>query len=140
MSEENIELVRRAYAALAVHDPLGDWSWFLDDFAHDDLESRPGATGIDATSTYKGREGWLQFWRDWSSAWDVARYPSDALEFFDAGDRVVVFARVVGKGKASGIEVAQDEAHLWTVRDGKSPLCVAYVNRAEALEAAGLRE
>jgi hypothetical protein len=53
MSEENNELVRRAYAALAGHDPLGDWSWFLDDFAHDDLELRPAATGLDATSSYK---------------------------------------------------------------------------------------
>jgi ketosteroid isomerase-like protein len=67
-------------------------------------------------------------------------YDPDALEFFDAGDRVVVFARAVGKGKASGLEVAQDEAHVWTVRDGKLQLCVSYVDRAEALRAAGLSE
>jgi ketosteroid isomerase-like protein len=140
MSEENVELVKRAYEALAEHDPLGDWSWFLDEFAHDDLELRPAATGIDEGSSYKGREGWLQFWRDYSAAWDEVRYDPDSFEFFDAGDQVVAFVRVVGKGKASGIEVAQEEAHLWTVRDGKVLLGVAYVNRADALRDAGLSE
>jgi hypothetical protein len=44
MSQENVEVVRRAYERLAEGDTLGDWSWFLDDFAHDDLELRPAGT------------------------------------------------------------------------------------------------
>jgi hypothetical protein len=28
MSQENVELVRRAYERLGKNDPLGDWSWF----------------------------------------------------------------------------------------------------------------
>src|SRR4026209_1005268 len=119
MSEQNLELVARGYAALADADPLGDWSWFLDELAHDDLELRPAATGIDESATYKGREGWTQFWSDFASAWGEYRYDPDSFEFFDAGDQVVVFVRVVGKGTASGIEVAQEEAHRWTIRDGK---------------------
>jgi ketosteroid isomerase-like protein len=138
MSEENVEIVKRGYGVLVEHDVFGDWSWFLDEFAHDDLELRAGATGIDAISSYKGREGWSRFWRDYSSAWAEWHYDPDAFEFFDAGDQVVVFARAVGRGKASGIEVAQDEAHVWTVRDGKFQLGVAYVDRAEALKEAGV--
>lgn len=37
------------------------------------------------------------------------------------------------------MEIAQDEAHLWTLSDGKMLLAVSYMDREEALEAAGLR-
>ena len=93
---------------------------------------------LDAASTYRGREGWAQFWRDFSSVWDEWHFDSDAFEFFDAGDQVVVFARAVGKGKGSGVDVAQEEAHIWTIRDGKMQLGVSYTDREEALKAAGL--
>lgn len=119
---------------------LGDWSWFLDEFAHEDLELRPAETYLDAAPSYKGREGWSRFWRDFSSAWEEWHWDPDAFEFFDAGDKVVVFARAIGKGKGSGVEVTQDEAHLWTVRDGKAQLGVSYMDREEALRDAGLRD
>jgi uncharacterized protein len=138
MSEQNVELVKRAYEALAEHDPLGDWSWFLDEFAHEDLELRPAGTYLDAAPSYTGRDGWSQFWRDSMSAWDEFAFDPEAFEFFDAGDQVVVFARAVGTGQGSGIEVTQDEAHLWTIRDGKLRRGVSYVNRADALRDAGL--
>ena len=140
MSEENIQLVKRAYEALAKHDALGDWSWFFQEFAHEDLELRPAGTYLDAASVYEGREGWARFWRDFSSAWDEWHFDPAEFEFFDAGDQVVVFARAVGTGKGSGVEVTQDEAHLWTISDGKLRLGVSYMDRVEALEAAGLRE
>jgi len=140
MSQENVEIVRRAYERLGENDPLGDWSWFFEEFAHDELELRPAGTFIDSAQSYRGREGWAQFWRDFSSTWGEWHYDPDAFEFFDAGEKVVVFARPVGVGEASGIEVTQDEAHVWTVRDGRMVLAVAYMDRAQALEAAGLRE
>jgi ketosteroid isomerase-like protein len=50
-----------------------------------------------------------------------------------------VFARPVGIGKGSGVEIAQDEAHLWTLEDGKMLLAVSYIDREQAVTAAGLR-
>jgi ketosteroid isomerase-like protein len=140
MSRENVELVRRAYERLGENDPLGDWSWFFEEFAHDDLELRPAGTYLDAAPRYQGRNGWAQFWQDFSSGWEEWHFDADAFEFFDAGEKVVVFARSVGIGSAGGIEVTQDEAHVWTVRDGRMLLAVSYMDSEEALEAAGLRE
>jgi ketosteroid isomerase-like protein len=140
MSQENVELVRRAYERLADADVFGDWSWFFEEFAHDDLELRPAGMYLDVAPSYEGREGWAQFWRDFSSVWEEWHFDPDAFEFFDAGERVVVFARPVGTGKGSGVEIDQEEAHLWTIREGKLLLGISYRDRAKALEAAGLSE
>lgn len=138
MSQENVELVRRAYSGLAEHDPLGDWSWFFDEFAHEELELRPAGTYLDAAPSYEGHAGWARFWRDFSAVWDEWHWVPEAFEFTDAGDQVVVFARAVGTGKGSGIEVTQDEVHLWTITDGRLRLGVSYLDRDEALRAAGV--
>jgi hypothetical protein len=37
MSKENVDLVRRAYERLAEQDALGDWSWFFEEFADEEL-------------------------------------------------------------------------------------------------------
>jgi len=140
MSQANVKIVRHVYEQLADRDLLGDWSWFFEEFAHDDLELRAAGTYLDAAPSYHGREGWAQFWRDFSSVWEEWHFDPGAFEFFDAGEQVVVFARAVGTGKESGIEVTQDEAHVWTIRDGRMLLAVSYMDRGEALEAAGLRE
>jgi ketosteroid isomerase-like protein len=140
MSQENLELVQRAYAAVSKHDVLGDWSWFFEEFAHEELELRAGETYLDVASVYKGQSGWARFWRDFSSVWEEWHFDSDSFEFFDAGQRVVVFARAIGTGKGSGIEVTQDEAHVWTIRDGRMLLGISYLDRAEALAATGLSE
>jgi ketosteroid isomerase-like protein len=60
--------------------------------------------------------------------------------FLDAGDRVVVFARVVGKGGASGAPFELETTHVWTILGGRATSAHAYRDRSEALEAAGLRE
>jgi ketosteroid isomerase-like protein len=135
-----VEVVRQAYERLAENDPLGDWSWFFEEFAHDDLQLRPAGTYLDAAPSYRGREGWAQFWRDFSSAWEEWQFDPSAFEFFDAGDRVVVFAAPVGIGTGSGVEITQQEAHVWTIRDGKMLLGVSYMDRTQALGAVGLPE
>ena len=49
-------------------------------------------------------------------------------------------ARLVGRGKASGVDVDRVWAYVWTVRDGKALHMEGYANRAEALKAVGLEE
>jgi ketosteroid isomerase-like protein len=139
MSEENVEIVRGAYRGWAkatrwVTGPGSSRS------SRDELELRPAGTYLDAASSYRGREGWARFWRDFSAVWEEWHFDPDAFEFFAAGEKVVVFARAVGIGKESGVKVIQDEAHLWTIRDGKMLLGVSFMDRTDALEAAGLSE
>ena len=60
--------------------------------------------------------------------------------FLDAGDHVVVFARIEAEGGASGVPIELETTHVWTIRGGRAVSMHAYRDRSEALEAARLRE
>ena len=62
------------------------------------------------------------------------------LESEGKGDQVFLWVRFVGHGGASGIPIEMELAHVYTLRDGKAARVVEYMDRKEALEAAGLRE
>jgi ketosteroid isomerase-like protein len=64
----------------------------------------------------------------------------DPEEFIDAGDQVVLISRQLGRGKMSGIDVEQQLAQVWTLRDKKIVRMTAYPSKADALEAVGLSE
>jgi ketosteroid isomerase-like protein len=53
---------------------------------------------------------------------------------------VLSFYRTVGIGRRSGIEVARDLAAVSRIRDGLIASERVYLNRDEAVEAAGLRQ
>ena len=72
------------------------------------------------------------------SAWDERRL--DPEEFIDAGDCVVVLLHEFRRGKGSGVEIETDTAMVYEVRDRQVVRIQGYMNRAEALEAAGLSE
>jgi ketosteroid isomerase-like protein len=55
-------------------------------------------------------------------------------------DRVLVLERQIGRGKTSGVVVEHEHGWLFTLRDGKIVRWLGYWDRAEAIEAAGLRE
>jgi ketosteroid isomerase-like protein len=62
------------------------------------------------------------------------------LERIFEGDGVVVgFSRAFGVGRQSGVEVARDLAAVYHIRDGLIASERVYLDRAEALEAAGLQ-
>jgi ketosteroid isomerase-like protein len=48
--------------------------------------------------------------------------------------------RATGTASHTGIEVDVEWAAVWTIRDGKVLRAQGYLNRAEAIEAAGLSE
>jgi ketosteroid isomerase-like protein len=55
-------------------------------------------------------------------------------------ERVLAFVPATAEGKGSGVPVENRTAHLFTIRDGVFARWKVYADRAEALEAAGLRE
>jgi ketosteroid isomerase-like protein len=61
-------------------------------------------------------------------------------EFRDLGDRLVVAGHTRTRGKASGVETVTPLAFVTEIRDGKTISIRAYLDRGEALEAAGLSE
>ena len=135
MSEENVEVVQRAYAALTrgdgdtVHDLVApemvvDFSRRLvDPFV---LRGRDEALGYFLT---QAREPW----DDWP-VWEPQ-------EVIDAGDKIAALIRFSARGEASGVEVEAHVWGLWTFRDGKAVEFKYFGDdRAEALKAAGLSE
>ena len=78
---------------------------------------------------------WIQY-RDTFDDWWV-----EVEELLD-GKRNRVFAAVRdgGRMRASGSEVRQQVFHVYELRKGKTVAWTAFLERTEALEAAGLRE
>ena len=140
MSEENVEIVRRLYSIApdAAGVVRGDYDNAFLDYFHPDYELVPPSAYPDTESSYRGEEGVRRWYRQIDEIWDDWRF--DAERFFDAGSQVVVFVRVSGTAKQSGAALAISAAHVLTLRDGRIARADVFLDRAEALEAAGLEE
>jgi ketosteroid isomerase-like protein len=66
-------------------------------------------------------------------------YRVEPERFVDAGDKLLVEIRQVGRGRTSGIEMEERMFHVWTLRDEKGVRLDVYRDRDQALAAAGLR-
>jgi ketosteroid isomerase-like protein len=75
-------------------------------------------------------------WREWLTPWKS--YRLDAERIIDAGEDVVVFARVEAQTERDGVAVQHSPAAIWKFRQGKIVAIHFYLDRAEALEAAGV--
>ena len=64
----------------------------------------------------------------------------DPREFIEADDKVVVIGRAFATARGSGTPLDTQIAFVWTVRDGRLVRNEVFMDRREALEAAGLRE
>ena len=130
MSEENVEIVRRAVAAFNARDrdrPLS--------LCDPEIEFRSPLE----QETYRGLDGMVR----WTETVDAALedFHFEDLRFLDAGgDRVVLLYRIVGRGAGSGVPVSRDVASLWRLRNGKILKGEVFLDQREALEAAGLSE
>ena len=82
-----------------------------------------------------------RFWLSWLDAWTTYGEFEDP-ELIEAGDRLVAcFARHEMKGTASGVAIPMPfYAWVWTFREGRVWRATIYMDRAEALAAAGLAE
>jgi ketosteroid isomerase-like protein len=129
MSQENVELVRSLYEG------GGDRGRLLA-LAHPDIVVDASRRVFNPT-THVGTDGLRRMFAEADEVWEEFRV--EPLEFIDAGDRVVVMVRTVGKGKGSGAEARQHSAQIWVLRDSLVVRWeVGYADRHEALEAAGL--
>ena len=129
MSEGNVELIRGLYrrfeegdedGALALLDPAME--------VHD----RPEIPDPQVYRGYDGVRAALQGSRD---TFEQLNFIPE--EYLDAGDdQVVVVFRFQGVGRGSGVEVDEQLAHRWTIRDGKPVRLTVHSSRDDALRAA----
>jgi ketosteroid isomerase-like protein len=132
MSQENVEIVRRMYDAFHSGDVEGALAYFDPDVVADASQARP-----DLPKGH-GHEELRQIVSSWVGAWDEWR--EEIEEMRDLGSRVLVFIVQRGRGKGSGIEVEAANAALYDLDGGKITRMALFVERAAALEAAGLSE
>ena len=62
-------------------------------------------------------------------AWSESRF--EVERFLDAGDRVVVFVRVIARGRGSGVPIELPDAHLMTLRGRRIASTRVYRDRAD---------
>ena len=133
MSQENVEIVKRAGEFLARR----DWHGMIDLF-DPNVELHGTVGGLEEDKVLRGlSEIARAFDTEDDEVWDEHRF--EPQEFIDAGDRVVVLQREYQRSK-SGAELVIDTASILDLRDGRIVRMQGYMNPAAALEAAGLSE
>jgi ketosteroid isomerase-like protein len=139
MSQENVELTRRVYGEgdLLTTTPAQIDRLFREEL-DEDFEFRLPADYPEGEPVFRGREGFKRLRAMLSETWGEFHFEPE--RFLDAGDRVVVFARIVGRGGASGAPFELETTHVWTIKRGRAVSVHAYRDRTEALKAAGLSE
>jgi ketosteroid isomerase-like protein len=131
MSQESVEIVKAAIDAYN----RGDLDAALKDAAPDSEIDMTRAVGI-VRGVYSPNQ-MRRIWQEWAKAWESDQFGAD--EFIDAGEHVVTPFTNHLRGR-DGIEVTARGVWVWTIRDGAIVRVCLYQDRAEALEAAGLRE
>jgi ketosteroid isomerase-like protein len=125
--KDNVEVVREM-----LDDYLrGDYEAALPAFAQDvevvtSLERFHGPAGV-----VKEAKRWDEMWSD---------YRFEVQDLVDAGDKVVLLYRQVGKAKESGVEVEERAAWVYTLREGKIARVEMFQDRETALRAARLAD
>jgi ketosteroid isomerase-like protein len=134
MSQENVEVVRRAWES----DPLGrDDDAFLDAFSFDVVVQQTGT--IPDARTNHGHDGLMKVISEWTQVFDgLVMAPK---EFTDIGDdKVLVRVHQEAQGAGSGVPVEFDTWFVYSVRDGKIGRLEMFNEKHQALKAAGLSE
>ena len=129
MSEQNVELVRRAYLDPA---PLTEGTYVAPDAEFDFSEvylDQPVLRGLDEMRRFRDSGPWGR-----SIHFEPERY-------FDVDEeRVLVFVRVSSTGQASGAAVQSGIAQEFTVREEQIVRVKVHRDRAAALRALGMSE
>ena len=134
MSEENVEIVRNAFAAFKRGDIDGVLRLCDEDIVITQPPDRPGVP-----PEQRGHRGVVEALAIWPEQWD--EYRIELLRVDAApGGKVFVGQRSSGRGKQSGVEVDMDFSFVFTLRERKISEWRLFISEEQALEAAGLRE
>jgi ketosteroid isomerase-like protein len=138
MSQENVDLVRRAYdsfndwAAHPERRPLADTS-----LLHPEVKFHTYATSPEA-GVYRGLHAVIEYNQRLFEQFERVRI--EVQEVVPAGDRVMVISRQHAVPRGGETAMVVDVVEVWTIRDGLLAVRQSFPTRAEALEAVGLRE
>jgi ketosteroid isomerase-like protein len=131
MSQENVELVRRAYEAYL----RGDVAAMVDSLAPDFVLYRTAPDG----ATYHGPGAIMEVMNDWTAGF--SEFDMKTGEFIDANEsQVIVEVQQHAVGASSGVATEADFWFVHTIQGGRIVRLDAYREKVEAFDAVGLRE
>jgi ketosteroid isomerase-like protein len=133
MSADNLEIVRAAFAVVTIPGDPEPMIAAVDPA----FEMRLVGVGGEPVH-YAGVSGIRKFFRDVAESWEWFRF--EATDLRDLGDRVLVIGDVRGRGRVSGVDVADRWAWIVDLKEGRAASLRGFLHEHEALEAAGLRE
>jgi len=130
MSEQNVRLVRDAYASPGAL--FASFSNRMAPEAEFDFKAiypdRPVLKGVESLRRFREQ-----------GPWEELKYePGRFLAIDD--ERILVLVKVSAIGRGSGVPVELHNAHEWTIRDGFLVRFKVYGDQAQALAAVGLSE
>ena len=131
MSQENVELVRAGYEAFNRRDFDAALAT-----AHDSVTWKPFFSV--ETKLLSGKEEIRKAWTRQTEALDLRIHLLE-LRALDA-TRVLAVGKWTGRGAGSGASVAQENAQVFTVEEGKLRSVETFASKRDALEAIGLTE
>ena len=135
MSEENVEVFKRAFdainrqdaeALLEELDPEVEWHGAI-------LMAIGGQETV-----YRGHEGVREWLRDLYET--LSEFQAEYLDIRDLGDRTVAIGQVRGRGRGSGAEIESPHATVVEFKNGKGFRIRTYLDPKDAFEAAGISE
>jgi ketosteroid isomerase-like protein len=128
---DNVAILRRGFEGFRQGGPDA-----LVDVIHPDFEARGDPQLTTEPDVYRGPEGVRRWYEGFEDTIDNIRFETD--DFEASGDKVLVAARLLGRGAGSGIEVEQLGWQVWTMRDGLAIRLDIYADENVARQAAGL--
>ena len=133
MSQENVELVRRATAAYS----RGDLDGFLENLAPDALVDWSNSDGPQA-GVYRGHAEIRALAEQFLEAFDEFRIELD--DPIEVEEGLLIVENVAYLRGLHGVDVHARSAWLITIRDGETTSLTLYQTKQEALDAVGLTE
>jgi ketosteroid isomerase-like protein len=131
MSQANVETVRRAFQAFNDRDVdamLREWADDVEMHLHGGFADLMGAE-------FRGHDGVRRWFDEWVESLGIR---AEIESIAESRDRVVVIARAIGAGDASGAPVELRGGQVYSFRDGLISAVDNYYDPDEALEAVGL--
>ena len=127
MSQENVEIVERWFAAMGEGE-LGSHMWDAD-LIVDNTPNFP------VTGPYRGYDGLRRWWDELTEVVEGARVQLEEATSLD-GERVLTIQRLIGEMAYTRLPVNAPWVAIFIVRNGKLCRVSGYVTREQALEAA----
>jgi ketosteroid isomerase-like protein len=136
MSQENVEIVRRIYDAVARRDDMTPFEFYARDIVWDLSNSSRAA--LSSQPVYRGHDGVRQAGREALAAFGEVDF--EVVEVLDDAEHVIAIIREREVGRASRVPVEATHTAVWTLAYGKVTRLRVFDDRKAALQAVGLRE